>query len=232
MLYYRLLILCLGPSYLPYSVFTTTLCERKYYDYIKLLLNSRSQMRDLRQREMSLMPKVAYLLNNRVSVHVQGVRKWISSNSSSPDVAQPLKSSYWKQEMWYFLPYQLTEEVMIISNCSHHGEWTGNLEGTQEGKNTCHPRPHEFLMYHSAYSTADAMHTYFVVLGIIPWTEHPSLSDLGRWIQGQKNSQTKNITLARFTWPSNHGPSARNVQNTKTEGNFEMIYSEPLPFTF
>ena len=53
-------------------------------------------------------------------------------------------------------------------------------EGTQEGKNTCHPQPHKFLMYHSAYSTADSLHAYFVVLGIIPWTEHPSLSDFGR----------------------------------------------------
>ena len=156
----------------------------------------------------------------------------VSSNSSSPDVAQPLKSNYRKQEMEYFRPHQLTEEVMIISNCSHHGERTGNPEGTQEGKNTCHPQPHKFLMYHSAYSTADSIHAYFVVLGIIPWTEHPSLSDFGRWIQGQKNSRAKNITLARFSWPSNHWPSATNVQNTKTEGNFEMISSEPLPFTF
>ena len=139
----------------------------------------------------------------------RGSESEVSSNSSSPDVAQPLKSNYWKQEMEYFLPYQLTEEVMIISNCSHHEEWTGNLEGTQEGKNTCHPWPHKFLMYHSSYSTADAMHTYSVVLGIIPWIEHPSLSDFGRWIQRQKNSQTENITLARFSWPSNHWPSAK-----------------------
>ena len=85
--------------------------------------------------------------------------------------------------MEYFLPYKLTVEVMIISNCSHHGERAGNLEGTQEGKNTCHSQPHKSLMCHSAYSNikiADSTHTYFVVLGIIPWKEHPSLSDFGR----------------------------------------------------